>query len=76
MKILLVERSAELDKKNFESKFFEKKSLKKFSNKSELKIESENMRGRGWGVIGPTKIFRFAPLPHNENHAARPGSRH
>ena len=48
MKILLVERSAELDKKNFESKFFEKKSLKKFSNKSELKIESENMRGGGY----------------------------
>ena len=48
MKILLVERSAELDKKNFESKFFEKKSLKKFSNKSELKIESENMRGAGY----------------------------
>ena len=60
MKILLVERSAELDKKNFESKFFEKKSLKKFSNKSELKIESENMGGAGnW----PPKKFRFAPPP-------------
>ena len=58
MKILLVERSAELDKKNFESKFFEKKSLKKFRNKSELKIESENMRGGGnW----PPKNFRFGP---------------
>ena len=42
MKILLVERSAEL-----ESKFFEKKTFKKFSNKSELKIESENMGGGG-----------------------------
>ena len=59
MKILLVERSAELDKKNFESKFFEKKSLKKFSNKSELKIESENMGGGR--VIGPLKILGLAP---------------
>ena len=58
VKILLVERSAELDKKNFESKFFEKKSLKKFSNKSELKIESENM---GVRVIGPLKILGLAP---------------
>ena len=45
MKILLVERSAELDKK--------------FSNKSELKIESENMGGGR--VIGPLKILGLAP---------------
>ena len=67
---IFVERSAELDKKNFESKFFEKISLKKFSNKSESKIESENMRGGR--VIGPLKFLGLPP-PHKENHAALPG---
>ena len=56
MKILLVERSAELDKKILSRNFLKKKSLKKFSNKSELKIESENMRGGGnWPLRFPLK---------------------